>query len=319
MAMKVKWGVLGYARIARNSVIPAICRVDNSEFYALASRDRAKLEECRTRFNCPKLYDSYERLLEDPEVQAVYIPLPNSLHKEWSIKAMNRGKHVLCEKPLALNEAECLEMIAAATANRVLLMEAFMYRYTDRIKKVQAILADGAIGAVKYINSTFRFYLDRANTIKLQPELGGGSLYDVGCYPVNFVGMVTGKTPESYSAEWVLENGVDVIFSAALRYSDGVIATINSGFNSFREMRSEVIGTEGRLEIPDTFMGEAGTIRLITDAGVNEIPVSQADRYALEVTDFAAAILSGRKPMLSLDESLRNIGVIERLHKLIHD
>lgn len=318
MSQKIKWGVLGFARIARTSLIPAIARTDNSEFYALASRDPAKLKECQSQFNCSKLYDSYERLLDDPEVQAVYIPLPNSMHKEWAIKAMNKGKHVLCEKPLALTEAEVKEMLEAAAKNRVLLMEAFMYRYTDRTKKAQEILASGEIGQIKYINSTFRFFLNRANTIKIQPELGGGSLYDVGCYPINFVGMVTDSLPESYSAEFTLENGVDVIFSAALRYSDGVVATINSGFNSFREMRSEVIGTKGRLEVPDTFMGEEGTINVITDAGIRQVPVAESDRYSLEVSDFAAAVLTGRKPMLNLDESLRNMRVIERLLELVH-
>ena len=319
MSQKVKWGVLGYARIAKNSVIPALNRTENSEFYALASRDQVKLEECRSQFNPSKLYDSYQGLLDDPQVQAVYIPLPNSLHKEWAIKAMNQGKHVLCEKPLALTAAECEAMMAAAAKNRVLLMEAFMYRYTDRTKKVQEILAGGEIGAIKHINSTFRFFLDRANTIKVQPELGGGSLYDVGCYPVNFVGMVTGRLPESYAVECILENGVDVLFSAVLRYSDGVIATINSGFNYLREMRSEIIGTKGRLEIPDTFMGDAGYINVITAEGARQVPVSQSDRYALEVADFAAAVLEGRKPMLSLDESLRNMRLIDGLMELVRN
>ena len=318
MSSKVKWGVLGYARIARTSVIPALNHTANSEFYALASEDQAKLDECRSQFNCGKLYDTYEGLLDDPQVQAVYIPLPNSLHKEWAVKAMNKGKHVLCEKPLALTAAECEEMIAAAAKNRVLLMEAFMYRYTDRTAKVRQILADGEIGAIRYINSTFRFCLDRANNIRNKLELGGGSLYDVGCYPVNFLGMVTGKLPESYVVECALENGVDVIFSAVLRYSDGVIATINSGFNSFREMRSEVIGTKGRLEIPDTFMGEAGSLNVVTAGGTRQVQVAESDRYALEVADFAGAVLEGRRPMLSLDESLRNMRLIEGLMELAH-
>ncbi len=319
MSPKVKWGVLGYARIAKNNVIPAINRTDNSEFYALASSDQTKLEECRSQFNCSKLYDSYEGLLDDPQVQAVYISLPNSLHKEWAIKAMNKGKHVLCEKPLALTAAECEAMIAVAAKNRVLLMEAFMYRYTDRSAKVRQILASGEIGAIKYINSTFRFFLDRANNIRNKPELGGGSLYDVGCYPVNFVGMVTGRLPESYSVECILENGVDVIFSAVLRYSDGAIATINSGFNAFGEMRSEVIGTKGRLEIPDTFMGDAGYINVITAEGTRQAPVAESDRYGLEVADFAAAVLEERAPLLGLDESLRNMSLIEGLMELAHN
>src|SRR5688572_18316497 len=127
---KLRWGVLGYARIARESVIPALFRSNNSEFHALASRDEAKLADCRKRFATPKIYRSYDELVRDPEIDAVYIPLPNSLHREWTIRSAERGKHVLCEKPMGLNTAECRDMMAACTANRVTLMEAFMYRYS---------------------------------------------------------------------------------------------------------------------------------------------------------------------------------------------
>jgi D-xylose 1-dehydrogenase (NADP+, D-xylono-1,5-lactone-forming) len=312
MVEKIKWGVLGYARIARNEVIPAIQRAVNSEFYAIASRDMEKLAECQSQFGCTKLYSSYEALLEDPEVRAVYIPLPNSLHKEWVIKAAQRGKHVLCEKPIGLNAGECLEMMTAANKNRVILMEAFMYRYIDRIQKVTAVLNSGELGAIKYINSSFRFFLNRSNTIKEKKELGGGSLYDVGCYPINFVGMVAGSTPVSVAGEVILANGVDTIFSGVIKYSNGIIATVNSGFNAFNRMYSEIIGTNGILEIPDTFAGNEGAITVITEAGSRQIPVRESDRYVLEVTDFADAILNQRKPLLCLEETMRNMRVIDQ-------
>ncbi|GAA4848152.1 Gfo/Idh/MocA family oxidoreductase [Paenibacillus vulneris] len=311
--LPIKWGVLGYARIAKNSVIPAILKSENSALQAVATRSEEKQNECRELFQCSRFYNDYDALLDDPEIDAVYIPLPNSMHKEWAIKAMQKGKHVLCEKPMALNAAECAEMIRTAEQNQVLLMEAFMYRYTDRTKKVKEIVESGEIGEVRYIQSTFRFLLDRPNTIKVQPELGGGSLYDVGSYPVNFVGMIMNQLPESCVTECVKENGVDVLFSALLKYPNGVIASISSGFNAFNQMNSEIIGTKGRIEVPDTFLGSDGTIRVVTTEGSRQVPVEESDRYTLEVTDFADAIANHRKPLVSLEESYRNMQVIDLL------
>lgn len=313
MAQQVKWGILGYARIAKMSVIPAILKSDNSQFYALASGDPGKRKEAQELFACSITYSSYEELLDDPEVQAVYIPLPNSMHKEWAIKAMHKGKHVLCEKPIALNAAECRDMIDTARDNGVLLMEAFMYRYTDRVRRIKEVLDSGEIGRLRYIQSTFRFLLNRPNTIKERPELGGGSLYDVGCYPVNFLGMVTGQLPESYVSQCVVENGVDTIFSAVLKYPDGVISSINSGFNAFNQMNSEIVGTKGRIEIPDTFLGAEGSLTVVTEEGSRQIAVAESDRYTLEVADFADAVLEQRQPFLQLEESLRNMQVLDML------
>jgi D-xylose 1-dehydrogenase (NADP+, D-xylono-1,5-lactone-forming) len=318
MTEQVRWGILGYARIAKNEIIPAIQRSTNSTFYAVASRDEDKLKECRELFQCPKTYTDYEELIADPDIQAVYIPLPNSMHKEWALKAMRKGKHVLCEKPIALNAEECLEMIRCSEEQGVLLMEAFMYRFTDRTRKVKEIISSGEIGDVKFIQSAFRFFLNRPNTIKVRPELGGGSLYDVGSYPVNFVGMVMDALPESCSVQAVLENGVDTIFSAVLKYPNGVIANIHSGFNAFPQMSSEVIGTLGRMEIPDTFAGISGTIKVITEAGIREVQVDESDRYALEVQSFANAVLGRKSSLFSLQESLQNMKVIDMLLEQLH-
>lgn len=319
---KIRWGVLGFARIANMSVIPAIQRARNSEFYAIASRDEAKLEDCCARHKCPKAYLSYEELLLDPQVDVVYIPLPNSLHREWTIKAAEHGKHVLCEKPIALNAPECHEMVAACKKHRVKLMEAFMYRYTARTRQALEVLRSGVLGDIKYIGSSFRFLLTNPASIKLLRELGGGSLYDVGCYPVNFIGMVVDAIsasppgaigPESVRAECVQVNGVDMIFSGILRYQSGIIASANCGFNAHRRVLSEIVGTKGLLEVPDTFFDNAGTMTLTTDAGQREIPVEQSDRYCLEVEDFAEAILADREPFFSLAETQRNTEVIDRL------
>jgi predicted dehydrogenase len=320
---KIRWGVLGYARIARESLIPAMRRSANSEFHAIASREESKLTECRARFNVPKTYRGYEELLHDPDVDAVYIPLPNSLHREWTIKAAEHGKHVLCEKPLALNAAEGREMIAACAANKVTLMEAFMYRYTDRTRQVLEVLRSGALGEIKFISSTFRFLLANPASIKFKPELGGGALYDVGCYPVNFIGMVADEinhaapggspAPKTVSTECTRSGGVDMIFSALLNYPSGLIASVNCGFNAQKRISSEIIGTKGALEIPDTFFDNAGALTLTIGEERREIPVAQSDRYRLEVEDFADAILQKRAPQFSLTETQRNLEVMDRL------
>ena len=320
---KIRWGVLGYARIAREYVIPAISRAANSELYALASRDEAKLAEARAKFSIAQTHVGYEALLRDSNVDAIYIPLPNSQHREWAIRAAELGKHVLCEKPLGLDAAEVRAMTAAATKHKVHLMEAFMYRYTDRIAKVREVLRSGALGEIKSVSATFRFLLNRPGCIKLQPELGGGALYDVGCYPVNFIGLVADEAagqpgsgaarPESVSATCVREGGIDVNFSALLKYSSGLIAAAHCGFNAHKRVCAEIIGTAGVLEIPDTFFDNPGALTLTTGETRREIPVAESDRYRHEIEDFAAAILEKRPPLLGLAESLRNAEVIDRL------
>lgn len=317
MGRQIKWGVLGYARIAKMWVIPAILQSANSELYAVASSDPSKQKECKELFPCERVYSTYMELLEDPQIQAIYIPLPNSMHREWAIKAMQKGKHVLCEKPIALTASECLEMIQTAEEHNVLLMEAFMYRFTDRMQKVNEILDSGILGDVKYIQSTFRFLLNRPNTIKMKPQLGGGSLYDVGCYPINFVGMITKQIPESVVTKYIKQDSVDVMFSAVLKYADGVLATINCGFNAFDQMHSEIVGTKGRLEIPETFLGNPGAIQLVTETERRQIGVDESDRYALEITHFSESILQQRKPFLSLQESYQNMQVLDLLHETV--
>lgn len=318
-ARKIRWGVLGWARIARECVIPAILRSANSEFHAIASRDSAKLAECRAKFKVAKTYSSYAALARDEEVDAVYIPLPNSLHREWTIHCAEQGKHVLCEKPIALNAGECREMRAACEANHVTLMEAFMYRYTERTRKVLEIVRSGALGEIKFIGSSFRFLLSNPASIKLQKELGGGSLYDVGCYPVNFIGMildaigVESAMPESVSVQLDRSGGVDMSFSGLMKYKSGLIAAVNSGFNTQRRVFSEIEGTRGALEIPDTFWDNAGAMTLITGDERREIPVGASDRYRLEIEDFADAILQKRSPQFSMAETQRNMEVLDRL------
>ena len=324
---KVRWGVLGYARIAYEHLIPAMQRSSNSEFHAVASRDRAKLDECRARFKNPNFHLGYEELLRDPEVDAVYIPLPNALHREWTIKAAEQGKHILCEKPIALNAAECRDMIAAAKASGVRLMEAFMYRYSIRTRKVIEVLRSGAIGEIQFIYSNFGYLISRPNPARLTPGLGAGAMYDVGSYPLNFAGLVademararsgkpdaTAPAPESIAVESVKENGYDLRLSALLKYPCGVIASLNCGFNAHSRSNAEIVGTKGVLEIPVPYFDNPGSLILTQGDQRQEIPVEKSDRYRAEIEDFADAVANNREPMFKLSETLRNMEILDRI------
>ncbi len=317
MNQSVRWGVLGCARIARLQVVPAMLRCANASLQAVASRDAAKLAEFQSLFGPFSAHQNYQALLDDPDVDAVYIPLPNSLHREWAIRAMRCGKHVLCEKPLALDSREAAAMIEASRECGVLLMEAFMYRYTDRVRQISRVLASGVLGEIRSVNSTFRFFLDRQNTIKENPELGGGAMYDIGVYPLNLVSLVTDAEPVAVTAECYRPRGVDVNLSALLRYESGLIASLHCGFNAFGRMHSEFVGSDGMLLVPDTFLDDAGQLTLQTRAGSELIAVSQCDRYGEEIRDFSAAILEKRAPMLTLEESLRNMRSLDRIMQAV--
>ncbi len=312
---RVRFGILGLARIAVQKLIPAILKSSNASLEAIATRDSSKIDSYRDQFKCTTYHSSYEELLDNNNIDAVYIPLPNSLHKEWAIRAMEKGKHVLCEKPLSLNADECTDVINASNKYNKLCMEAFMYRYTDRIKKVTELINSKVIGDIVQIHSTFRFMLDSAGAIRLHSELGGGSLYDVGCYPVNFLGMIMNDIPESVKTEYISEHGVDIQFTGVLKYRSGVIATVNCGFNAFFEMHTRITGKKGILEIPATFDGTKGSITVITDNGTREVAVNESDRFLLEIENFANAVLGKPSWLLPLEESLQNAKVIDMLRK----
>jgi D-xylose 1-dehydrogenase (NADP+, D-xylono-1,5-lactone-forming) len=318
---KFRWGVLGCARIALKEVIPAIQRSTNGVVHAIGSRDPAKLKDAMGAFGIPRGHLGYEKVIADPEVDGIYIPLPNSQHCEWTLAAAKAGKPVLCEKPIGLSADECRTMTAACARAGVVLMEAFMYRYTDRLRQVASVIDSGALGEIRQVNASFRFLLANPSSIKLQPALGGGSLYDVGCYPVNFVGWVADRIagttgaerPESVAVTADVVNGIDMNLAAVLRYRSGMLANLQCGFNAHKRVFSEIIGTQGLLEIPDTFFGNPGAITLTTDQGTRAIEVAESDRYRLEVEDFAQAVWEQRPPLFPLSESLRNMEVIDRL------
>jgi predicted dehydrogenase len=203
---RLRFGVLGTARIGHTSVNPAIQSSRNAELVAVASRDLGMARDFAQVLSIPRHYGGYEALLDDPDIDAVYIPLPNSLHREWTIRAAEKKKHILCEKPLALSVAECLEMQAAADAHGVTLMEAFMYRFHPRIRRLVEMTQARAVGELRGVRSAFTFRLTRPENIRLRPDLGGGALMDVGCYCVDISRRLAGTLPIEVQA-WALSGG----------------------------------------------------------------------------------------------------------------
>lgn len=255
----LKWGILGCAGIAKRSVIPGVQESELNEVHAIASRDLDKAKQTAEQLNIPVAYGSYEELLEDPSIDVVYIPLPNHLHKEWTIRAAEAGKHILCEKPLALTEAEAVEMAEAAAAAGVYLSEAFMYRYHPRYDMIRDLISSGAIGDIRGIRGAFTFNNagDKGN-VRYKKEWGGGSIYDVGCYPIHAARMLLGKEPVAatvnafFSAE---HDDVDMMASGLLEFEGSVALTFDCGMWAAFRNPLEILGTEGIIELPSAFVG----------------------------------------------------------------
>ncbi|RAK08576.1 putative dehydrogenase [Halanaerobium saccharolyticum] len=318
---KVKWGILGCANIARKAVIPGIIGADNSELYAVASRNKEKAADFAEEFDADKYYDDYQKLLEDEEIEAVYIPLPNGLHKEWTIKAAEAGKHILCEKPLSgKSKAEAEEMFAAAKKNKVKLMEAFMYRFQPFVIKLKEMIEKGVIGEVKEIKSNFAFDIsDRKDDIRLNAELDGGALNDIGCYTVNISRYLMGGLPTKVANFFEKETaaGVDLSGSAILYFEGGVFASLYYSLNSYNEQDLELVGTEGIIRIPGFFSWLEDNYFLLDKNGeVERIPVETGPQYLLEVEAFAEAVLNDTEVPLKVDEeTYANLKVMDAMRK----
>lgn len=317
MAKQMKWGVLGYAGIAQRKLIPALVQSEYAVPYAVASRSAEKLQEAKAQFGFKALYQDYNELLCDPEVEAVYIPLPNALHKEWTIKALRAGKHVLCEKPMAQTPEDCQQMIDCAKENGVILAEAFMYRFGKRMQIVEQILKSGALGRIRTIYSSHRFVLRDAGNVRVNASLGGGSIWDVGCYPVNLIGMIMKDEPVSVKTEKIDFQGVDASLSSVLRYEDGTICTINCGFGAQGVNLTEISGEDGLMVIRNTFSDmdepDPAPILLIQNGAVTEIPVPAFHTYTMEVDAFCRAVMEGRPLEYDTQESVRTVRVINRI------
>lgn len=316
---KLKWGVISTANIGRRAVIPAIQCSNNGSVIAIASRSQEKARTIATELGIPRAYGSYEALLEDENIEAVYIPLPNSLHREWTIKAAEAGKHILCEKPLALNATECEEMEAAAIRSGVKLMEAFMYRFHPQTEKVQELIFQGVVGQLRLIYASFTFRLANPNNIRLQPELGGGALMDVGCYCVNIARTLARAEPVQVQAfaNWG-STGVDEEMAGTLRFADGLLAQFGCGLTLERREVYQVAGTEGYLNVPSAFLPGSDDTMVYEHhgrQGTTAHAVHGVDEYQLMVDHFADCVLNDKPLRYPPVEAAANMRAIEALYE----
>ena len=321
----LRWGILSTANIATEKVIPGIRRAARNEIVAIASRDGETARRVADRLAIPRAHGSYEALLADPDVDAVYIPLPNHLHAEWSIAAARAGKHVLCEKPLALTAADAARMIEAAEAAGVHLMEAFMYRHHPSWVAVRELVASGRIGTLTAVQSWFGFHNDDAANIRNIRDFGGGALYDVGCYCVNLSRMLFGGEPVRIEGAVVRDgaagDGVDILTTGLLEFEGG-LASFGCSIRTEPDQRVDVYGSDGRISIgiPFNIPPDRPTQVFVTKGG--DPPVAPAtetltfetkDPYAAEAERFAEAVLDGLPTPVPPSDAVANLRVIERL------
>ncbi len=303
MNEKVRWGTLGCARVfERRMTAGFLAASECAELIAIASRSEEKAKAAAEKYHIPRAYGSYEALLEDPDIEAVYIPLPNDLHAEWTLRAIAAGKHILCDKPLALTLEDAHRMADAAKAAGVRLMEGFMWRHHPQHRRVKEIVQSGEIGAVTHFRGVFGYpaAFDPKN-IRFNPEHGGGSLWDVAVYPVNAARYFMESEPHAVyaSAKWDEATGVDYHISALLEFNGSRTAYIDSGFDTVFTSRYEIVGDTGVVAAERAFqVGEAGvtlTIRVGDNVRTEFFP--HMDQYGLEIRDFCHAV---RNPELSL-------------------
>ncbi len=316
----VRWGILSAANIGVKRVGPAIAASSNGRLVAVASRNPQRAAELFTFAPDTLIYDNYDTLINDPEIEALYIPLPNSLHAEWAIKALRAGKHVLCEKPLAVTAEQGVTMVQTARDTGMLLMEAFMYRFHPQTLWALEQVAAGRIGQVKLVRASFAFNVGaRPHDIRLQAALAGGSLMDVGCYPVNLCRAVYGHTPIAVGARvFVPSNGeVEQAATAVLDFDDGCFGLIDSNLRLSTRQMAEIIGETGTITIPVPFTpGHIETVVIISVEGQTiQQRFAPIDQYRLEVEHFANCIRFGHDIPLALEESIENQATIEAIYQ----
>jgi predicted dehydrogenase len=313
---KVRWGVLGNAKIAREKVIPAMQRGNYSEVTAIASRNIEQAQTVAEALNIPKVYGNYEALLNDSEIDAVYIPLPNHLHVEWSIKAMQAGKHVLCEKPIALTAAEAIALLQASKQNpSIKVMEAFMYRFHPQWIRAKQLVDEGRIGTRKTIHAFFSYYNVDMNNIRNRKDAGGGGMMDIGCYCVSFARYILNEEPTRAIgiAEHDPTSQTDRITSGILGFENGT-STFTCSTQLMPYQRVNIFGTDGRIEVEipvNTPPDQSTRIWLHTKTGSEEIVFEAVDQYTLQGDAFSKAILDNAAVPTPLEDAVNNMRMIE--------
>ena len=312
MTEPVRWGILSTARINRR-VLPAMAASPLVELAAVASRDLRRGQKYAGEHAIPRAYGSYEELLHDDEVEAVYIPLPNGLHVEWSVRALEAGKHVLCEKPLDWRPEQVERAFDVAEREGRVLMEAFMYRHHPQTQRVAELVAAGAIGEPRVVRASFGFTLADAANVRLDHDLGGGALLDVGCYCVSIARLAAGEPLRVSGTAVVGPSGVDVRYAGTLLFPGDVLAHFDCGFDLPPHDHAELVGSEGTLVVPSPFMIDEAGLLLVCDGRVERIDVPDADRFRLELENMSRTIRGCDEPLLDRRDATGQVRALAAL------
>jgi D-xylose 1-dehydrogenase (NADP+, D-xylono-1,5-lactone-forming) len=310
----VKWGILSTADINRK-VIPGLHASEKAELIAVASRDRSRAEEYAREWEIERAYGSYEELLADGDVEAVYISLPNTLHCEWSIRAVEAGKHVLCEKPMSRHVDDVESAFDAAERSGRILTEAFMYRHNPQTTRLRQLVDDGAIGDVRLVRSCFSYALYDAQNIRLRTDVEGGSLMDVGCYCISGSRLLAGEPEQVYGQQFVGPSGTDWVFSGTMRFPGDVFAQFDCGTALPDRDELEVIGSEGALFLDDPWHCVVPVIELRRDGRVERIELEHADSYRLEIENLGDAVRGTAEPLLGREDAVGQVRAIDALFR----
>lgn len=311
---KVRWGIMSTASIGKRSVIPGIQESKRNVVKAVASRSLENAQAFADELNIPQAYGSYEELLKDPTIDAVYIPLPNHLHKEWTVKAAEAGKHILCEKPIALDEKEALEMIEACNKADVLLAEAYMYRHQPRYEDIKKLMRNGEIGEIRGIHGVFTFNgAQNSENIRFTKEWGGGSIYDVGCYPISAARFLLDEEPTAVTAHALFspEHGnVDMMAAGLMEFSKGVSLTFDCGMWADFRNTLEILGAKGRIVMNAAFLGDQ-SYQIIKNGQIRQVNDENINPYALQADNFAESILDGKPLKFPNEDIIHNIKAVK--------
>lgn len=319
----VRWGVLSTSQVAQDELLPAYMKAVNAEVTAIASSN-IEVKKISSKFGIPKIYESYDELLKDPDIDAVYIPLPNALHSQWVKKAAKKGKHVLCEKPAALTFQETEEMIEVCKENGIMFMEAFMYQFHPQHQRVKEIMDSGEIGELKIMKVSLASYLENQNgNIRMNGKLGGGSLYDMGCYCIHSIKTLLSSNPKRVFASMQKDQDghVDISVTGLMELNNGMTATFDAAMDRTRIDYYEIIGTKGSIQVPrafapQVFNGEALILTYTQDGKYREEKVF-GDQYKLQVEYFSRCILEGKIPTCFAENTIYNVKVIDACFKSV--
>ncbi|HEY7396989.1 MAG TPA: Gfo/Idh/MocA family oxidoreductase [Gaiellaceae bacterium] len=314
MAEPVTWGIVSTADINR-LVIPGAHASPKVELLAVASRDETRAREYAQKWEIERAYGSYEALLADPDVEAVYISLPNTMHCPWSIRALEAGKHVLCEKPLSRDVAEVEAAFDAAERTGYLLSEAFMYRHNPQMRRLMQLIADGAIGELRLVRSAFSYALYDEENIRLRTDLDGGALMDVGCYCVSGSRLLAGEPETAYAQAWFGPTGTDWVLTGSLRFPGDVLATFDCGTALVNRDELEAVGSEGSIFLDDPWHGRKPVIELRRDGEVERIELEREDSYRLELENLSDAIRGEAPLLLGREDAVAQAHALAALHE----